>query len=54
MTHLISNNIKRGKPVRVLHMQAVLNLPPDVEFETSNNEEKDENELADKFYQPSN
>ena len=54
MTNLISKNIKRGKPVRVLHMQTVLNLLQDVEFEASNNEEKDENELADKFYQPSN
>ena len=37
VVHLISNNIKRGKPVKVLHMQTLLNLFPDVEFEVSNN-----------------
>ena len=35
--HLISNKIKRGKPVKGLHMQTLLNLFPDVEFEASNN-----------------
>ena len=39
MLHLISNNIKRGKPVKVLPIQTVLNLLPGVEFETNNNEE---------------
>ena len=39
MLHLISNNIKRGKPVKVLPNQTVLNLFPGVEFETDNNEE---------------
>ena len=51
--HLISNNIKRGKPVKAFHMQALINLFPDVEFEASNNEEEDVNELADKSYQSS-
>ena len=49
--HLISNNIKRGKPVNVFHMQALPNLFPDVEFEASNNGEEDVNELADESYQ---
>ena len=49
--HLISNNIKRGKPVKVLHMQTLLKIFPDVEFEASNNEEQDVNELADESYQ---
>ena len=40
MLHLISNNIKRGKPVKVLPMQTVLNSFPDVEFEANNNEEE--------------
>ena len=47
MVHLISNSIKSGKPVKALHMQTLLNLFPDVEFEASNNEEEDVNELAD-------
>ena len=34
-------------------MQTLLNLFPDVEFEASNNEEEDVNELADKSYQSS-
>ena len=37
--YLISKNIKRGKPVKVLHMQTLLHLFPD--------EEEDINELAD-------
>ena len=49
MVHLISNNIKRGKPV----MQTLLNLSTDVESEASNNEEVDVNELADESYQSS-
>ena len=49
MVHLISNNIKRGKPV----MQTLLNLSTDVEFEASNNEEEDVNELANESYQSS-
>ena len=52
MAHLISNSIKRGKPVKALHMQTLLNLFPDVEFEASNNEEEDVNELTDES-QPS-
>ena len=52
MVHLISNNIKRGKPVKVLHMQTLLNLFP-VEFKASNNEEEDVNELANESYQSS-
>ena len=51
--HVISNNIKRGKPVKVFHMQTLLNLFPDVEFEARNNEEEDVNELADESYQSS-
>ena len=49
MVYLISNNIKRGKPVKVLHMQTLLNLYPDIEFEASSNEEE-VNELADESY----
>ena len=47
MVHLISNKIKRGKPVKVFHMQTLLNLFPDIEFEASNNKEEGVNELAD-------
>ena len=53
MIHLISNNLKRGKPIKSLHMQTLLNLFPDVEFEQSNNEEEDVNELADESYKSS-
>ena len=53
MVYLISSNIKRGKPVKVLHMQTLLNLFPDVEFEASSNEEEVVNELADESYQSS-
>ena len=49
MVCLISNNIKKGKPVKVLHVQTLLNLFPDIEFEASSNEEE-VNELADKSY----
>ena len=49
MVYLISNNIKRGKPVKVLHMQTLLNLYPDIEFEASSND-KEVNELADESY----
>ena len=49
--HLISNNIKGGKPVKVFHMQTLLNLFPDVEFEASNNQEEYVNELADESHQ---
>ena len=52
MVHLIGNNIKRGKPVKVLHMQTLLNLFP-VEFKASNNEEQYVNELANESYQSS-
>ena len=52
MVCLISNNIKRGKPVKVLHMQTLLNLFP-VEFKVSNNEEQYVNELANESYQSS-
>ena len=52
MVCLISNNIKRGKPVKVLHMQTLLNLFP-VEFKASNNEEQYVNELANESYQSS-
>ena len=52
MVHLIGNNNKRGKPVKVLHIQTLLNLFP-VEFKASNNEEEDVNELADESYQSS-
>ena len=51
MVHLISNNIKRGKPVKVVHMQTLLNLFPEKEFEASNNDEEGVNELADESYQ---
>ena len=34
-------------------MQTLLDLFPDVEFEASNNEEDDVNELADESYQSS-
>ena len=37
MVYLISDNIKRGKLVKVFHMQTLLNLFPDVEFEASSN-----------------
>ena len=50
MVYLISSNIKRGKPVKVLHMQTLFNLFPDVEFEASSNEEEVVNELADESY----
>ena len=50
MVYLISSNIKTGKPVKVLHMQTLLNLFPDVEFEASSNEEEVVNELADESY----
>ena len=53
MVYLISSNIKRGKPVKVFHMQTLLNLFPDVEFEASSNEEEVVNELADESYRPS-
>ena len=53
MADLISSNIKRGKPVKVLHMQTLLNWFPDVEFEASNNEEEVVNELAEESYQSS-
>ena len=53
MVYLISNNVKRGKPVKVLHMQTLLNLFPEAEFEASSNEEEDVNELADECYQSS-
>ena len=51
MVNLISNNIKRGKPVKVVHMQTLLNLFPEKEFEASNNDEDGVNELADESYQ---
>ena len=53
MVHLISNNIKKGKPVKVLHMQTLLDLFPDIEFEASNNKEEGVNELADESYHSS-
>ena len=53
MVYLISNNIKRGKPINVLHMQTLLNLFPDVEFEVRSNEEEVVNDLADESYQSS-
>ena len=53
MVYLISHNIKRGKPVKVLHMHTLLNLFPDVEFEVSSNKEGVVNELADESYQSS-
>ena len=54
MVYLISNNIKRGKPVKVLSMQTLPNLFPDVEFEASSNEEEEVvKELADESYQSS-
>ena len=53
MVHLISNNIKRRKSVKFLHMQTLLNLFPDAEFEVSNNEEQEVNELTDESYQSS-
>ena len=53
MVYLISNNIERRKPVKVLHMQTLLNLFPDVEFEASNNEEEVLNELVDESYHSS-
>ena len=53
MVYLITNNIKRGKLVKVLHVQTLLNLFPDVEFEASSNEEEVVNELADESYQSS-
>ena len=52
MADLISNNIKRGKPVKVLHMQTLLNLFP-VEFKANNNEEQYVNGLANESYQSS-
>ena len=53
IVHLITNNVKRGKPVKVLHMQTLLNLFPDIEFEASNNKEEGVNELTDESYQSS-
>ena len=53
MVYLISNNIKRGKPVQVLHMQILHNLFPDTEFEASNNEKEVVNELAEESCQSS-
>ena len=53
MVYLFSDNIKRGKLVKVLYMQTVLNLFLDVEFEASSNEEEVVNELADESYQSS-
>ena len=50
MRNVISNNIKRGKPAKVIHMKTLLNLFPNVEFEGSINEEEDVNELADESY----
>ena len=44
MVHLISNHIKRRKPVKVLQIQTPVNLFPDIEFEANNNEEEDINE----------
>ena len=51
--HIVSNNIKRGKPVKVLHMQTLFNLFPDVEYEVRNDEEENVDELADESYQSS-
>ena len=53
MIHLISNSIKREKLVKVLHMRTLLNLFQYVEFEASNNEEEDINEVAYECYQSS-
>ena len=53
IVHLITNNVKRGKPVKVLHMQTLLNLFPDIEFEASNNKEEGVNELTAESYQSS-
>ena len=53
MVYLIRNNIKRGKPVKVLHMQTLFNLIPDVEFEASSDENEVINELADESYHAS-
>ena len=53
MVYLISNSIKREKPVQVPHMQTVINLFRDIEFEASSNEEEVVNELADESYQSS-
>ena len=53
MVYLISNNIRKGKPVNVLLMQTLLNSFADVEFEVSSNEEEVVNELADESYQSS-
>ena len=53
MVCLISNNIKRGKPVKVLHMQTLFNLFSDAEFEASSDEEEVVNQSADECYQSS-
>ena len=53
MIHLISNSIKREKLFKVLHMRTLLNLFQYVEFEASNNEEEDINEVAYECYQSS-
>ena len=53
MLHLINNITKRGKTVKVIHMRILLNLFPNVEFEGSNNENEDVNELADESCQSS-
>ena len=51
--HLISSNIKGGKPIQVLHMETLFNLFPEVEFGESYNVEEGANELADESYQSS-
>ena len=51
--HLISDNIKNGKPVKVLHMKSLIYLFLDFKFDVRNNESDDANNLAVVSYQSS-
>ena len=51
--HLISDNTKNGKPVKVLHMKLLIYLFPDFEFDVRNNESDDANDLPHQSYQSS-
>ena len=51
--HLISDNIKNGKSLKVLHMKSLIYLFLDLEFDVRNNESDDVNDLVDESYQSS-
>ena len=51
--HLLSDNIKNAKPVKVLHMKSLIYLFPDFVFHVKNNESDNANDLANESYQSS-